>query len=120
MQNLANLKKQVMSKSCSQFGKIQNDDANPYYPLRHARPDHLRQTLDCLRENQVRLIYAFSDGPHTPDKAAAVGEVRNMLRTIDWFEVVLCERETNLGLGDPSLPALRKCWASIKCNYLSG
>jgi hypothetical protein len=28
-----------------------------------------------------------------------VAEVRDILRSIDWCEVILCERETNLGLG---------------------
>lgn len=44
-------------------------------------------------------MYAFSDGPRTSDKAPAVARVREMLRAIDWCEVLLCERETNLGLG---------------------
>ena len=71
----------------------------PIVLFTYARPDLLRQTLDCLRENQVPFLYAFSDGPRTPDKVPAVTQVRNMLRGIDWCEVVLCERETNLGLG---------------------
>ncbi|MGA2585581.1 MAG: hypothetical protein ABSF88_00935 [Candidatus Aminicenantales bacterium] len=71
----------------------------PIILFAYARPDHLRQTLDCLRENQVPLIYAFSDGPRTPDKTLAVAQVRDMLRDINWCEVILCERETNLGLG---------------------
>ena len=71
----------------------------PIILFAYARPDHLRQTLDCLQENKIPLIYAFSDGPRTPDKASAVAQVRDMLRAIDWCEVVLCERETNLGLG---------------------
>jgi len=71
----------------------------PIILFAYARPDHLRQTLDCLRENQVSLIYAFSDGPRTPEKAPAVAQVRDMLRAINWCEVILCERETNLGLG---------------------
>lgn len=33
------------------------------------------------------------------DKAPSVTQVRKMLRAINWCEVVLCERETNLGLG---------------------
>lgn len=71
----------------------------PIILFAYARPDHLRQTVECLRENHVPLIYAFSDGPRAPDKAPAVAQVREMLRAIDWCEVVLCERETNLGLG---------------------
>ena len=65
----------------------------------YARPDYLRRTLDSLRATHVPLIYAFSDGPRTPGKAPAVAEVRYMLRAIDWCEAVLCERETNFGLG---------------------
>ena len=48
----------------------------------YARPDHLRRTLNCLQENQVPLIYAFSDGPRTPDKAPLVAQVREILRSI--------------------------------------
>ena len=65
----------------------------------YARPDHLRRTLACLRANQVPLIYAFSDGPGSSDKAPLVAEVRDILSRIDWCEVVLCEREGNWGLG---------------------
>lgn len=81
---------------------IKIDEMNCVIPIilfAYARPDHLYRTLDCLRANNVPLIYAFSDGPRTPDKAHAVAQVRDMLRAIDWCEVVLCERETNLGLG---------------------
>jgi hypothetical protein len=65
----------------------------------YSRPNHLSQTLDSLRENQVPLIYAFSDGPCTQDLTPAVVQVRDMLRAIDWCEVIVCERENNLGLG---------------------
>lgn len=65
----------------------------------YARPDHLSRTLDSLRANQVPLIYAYSDGPRTPEKQQAVAEVRELLRAIDWCEVVLTERQENWGLG---------------------
>ncbi|MGB4333620.1 MAG: methyltransferase, TIGR04325 family [Chromatiaceae bacterium] len=65
----------------------------------YARPDHLRRTLACLRENHVPLIYAFCDGPKTPDKDHLVNEARSLLRGIDWCEVILCERDDNWGLG---------------------
>ncbi len=74
-------------------------DIVPVVLFAYARPDHLQQCLDCLKANRVPLVYAFSDGPRTPDGVAAVAQVRKLLRTIDWCEVVLCERETNLGLG---------------------
>ena len=65
----------------------------------YSRPDHLRRLLTCLRENSVPLIYAFADGPKTPDLAERVKEVRSILHTIDWCEVNIVERTTNLGLG---------------------
>jgi putative methyltransferase (TIGR04325 family) len=63
------------------------------------RPQHLIRTLECLRSDQVPLIYAFSDAPRSPAAAAVVSEVRSLLGAVDWCELVLCERTENLGLG---------------------
>jgi GT2 family glycosyltransferase len=63
----------------------------PVVLFAYARPDHLRRTLGCLRENQVPLIYVFSDGPRTLDKAPLVAQVREILRGIDWCEIIRCE-----------------------------
>ncbi len=65
----------------------------------YARPKHLRQTLDSLRANHVPLLYAFSDGPGSLENQEAVERVRSTLRGIDWCQVILVEREENLGLG---------------------
>ena len=80
----------------------------PIILFAYARPDHLRETLNCLRENRVPLIYAFSDGPRTTDKISLVNQVRDMLRAIDWCEVILVEREINLGLGTSILSGVTK------------
>lgn len=71
----------------------------PIVLFTYARPDHLRRTLSCLRDNRVPLIYAFSDGPRIPEKAGIVEQVRTILRGVDWCDLVLYEREENLGLG---------------------
>lgn len=71
----------------------------PVVLFAYARPHHLRRTLECLRENRVPRIYAFCDGPKTPEKATAVGEVRALLRQVDWCDLRLVERQRNLGLG---------------------
>lgn len=71
----------------------------PIVLFAYARPDHLQKTIACLRENQVPLIYAFSDGARTPEKQPAINEVRRLLRAVDWSELVLIERPQNLGLG---------------------
>ena len=71
----------------------------PVVLLAYARPVHLARVLACLRENAVPLLYAFADGAKGPADAAAVAEVRAMLRAVDWCEVRLTERAENFGLG---------------------
>ena len=71
----------------------------PVVLLAYARPAHLARVLACLRENRVPLIHAFADGAKGPADAAAVREVRAMLRAVDWCDLRLVERDANLGLG---------------------
>src|SRR5579859_541780 len=71
----------------------------PAVVFAYNRPQHLRQTLNCLGRDHVPLIYAFSDGPRTSVEAPMVREVREILHGTDWCEVILCERPENLGLG---------------------
>jgi hypothetical protein len=71
----------------------------PVVLFSYARPQYLKQTLACLRENNVPLIYAFSDGPKTPEIQSRVYEVRATLHQVDWCEIHITEREKNLGLG---------------------
>jgi hypothetical protein len=72
---------------------------SPVVLFAYARPEHLARTLESLRANAVPLIYAFSDGPRDDGKVSAVEAVRKILRAVDWTEVKLVERPTNLGLG---------------------
>jgi len=71
----------------------------PVILFAYTRIDLLQQTLECLRVDQVPLIYAFSDGPKTPADAENVNLVRQILRKIDWCELHLVERDQNYGLG---------------------
>lgn len=71
----------------------------PVVLFAHARPEHLRQVLASLRENQVPRMIAYSDGPRNPAEAERVAEVRARLRAVDWAELTLVERPNNLGLG---------------------
>ncbi len=63
------------------------------------RPELLARLLRSLRDNAVPRIHAFSDGPRTPADVDAVSQVRDLLRGIDWCQVVITERPTNMGLG---------------------
>lgn len=71
----------------------------PVVLFAYARPEHLRKTLACLKENKVPKIYIYTDIAGTPDKELAVKEVRNIIREINWCETVVTERSVNLGLG---------------------
>lgn len=71
----------------------------PVVVFAYARPAHLARALACLRENGVPLIEAFADGAKGTADAAAVAEVRAMLRAVDWCDLRLTERKENFGLG---------------------
>ncbi len=74
-------------------------NAIPVILFAYARPAHLARVLADLRANGVPLILAYSDGAKSDADAAAVREVRSLLRAVDWCEVRLTARDTNLGLG---------------------
>lgn len=78
---------------------VHSGPAIPVVLFAYARPDLLARTLACLRENEVPRIIAFSDGPRAEEQSQAVDKVRRMLRAVEWCELELHERESNLGLG---------------------
>jgi len=86
----------------------------PVILFAYARPDHIRRTLESLRENNVPIIYIFSDGPKTPDKEPAVQEVRKILHEIDWCKTIITEREKNLGLGRSILTGVTEVFQKEK------
>lgn len=65
----------------------------------YKRPWHLIKSLESLKKNKVPMIYAFSDGARTLDVKPSVDAVRDILKSIDWCDVKLIERESNYGLG---------------------
>ena len=79
-------------------GRAQRHEV-PVALFAHARPEHLRRTLDCLRRNRVPRIYAFSDGPKTAAHQETIDQVRRLLHAVDWCEITVVARPENLGLG---------------------
>ena len=75
----------------------------PIVLFAYARPDHLKRILDCLKENQVPLIYAFCDGAKSSNDDEWVEKTRKLLHQVDWCEIQITEREKNLGLGQSIL-----------------
>lgn len=75
------------------------DPVIPVVLFAHARPQHLKQVLRALQENHVTRIIAYSDGARNQTEAARVGDVRRLLREVDWADLTLVERAQNLGLG---------------------
>jgi SAM-dependent methyltransferase len=63
------------------------------------RVDLLERTLAALRQNDVPVIYAFSDGPRTAADIPNVDAVRRVLRGVTWTEIEIVERTQNFGLG---------------------
>jgi hypothetical protein len=71
----------------------------PIILFAYARPQHLANTLDCLKRNKVPLIYAFSDGPKETDIAKEVAQVRTILQAVNWCDIIIDEKQGNSGLG---------------------
>ena len=71
----------------------------PVVLFAYNRPRHLQRTLESLKQNRVPLIYAFCDGPKSSDDVEKVSEVHRILHEVDWCEIHITRRETNLGLG---------------------
>jgi ubiquinone/menaquinone biosynthesis C-methylase UbiE len=78
----------------------------------YRRDDVLAETLDALRKNRVRRIYAFSDGPKGRDDTPGVAAVRDRLAAIDWAEVKIVTRRHNLGLGRSILAGMQQMFAA--------
>lgn len=72
----------------------------------YARPDHLERVLAALRANEVPLILAFADGSKGEADRERVATVRRLLRAVDWCELRIEERPTNVGLGRNILSAV--------------
>jgi hypothetical protein len=66
------------------------------------RPDHLRRTVEGLRENTLACqsdLHIFSDGTKSGDSSNEVEEVRRFIHKIDGFRsVTIVERPRNFGL----------------------
>lgn len=66
------------------------------------RADHLAQTIEALKSNQLASatdLYVFSDGPRSVSDKSAVGEVRSLLNYLTGFKsVTLRLSEVNKGL----------------------
>ena len=62
------------------------------------RPKQLKQTLDCLKNNNIDLLYIFIDGPRGDPDKRGIGEVGAIVKEIKWTKVVIKKRKINLGL----------------------
>lgn len=82
--------------------QVQNFGLAPIALFVYKRPEHTRMTVEALRANylaQQSDLFVFSDGAKDAAGAAAVAEVRKLIRSIDGFKsVTITEREQNLGL----------------------
>lgn len=75
--------------------------SNPPVPIAffaYARPDYLERSLECLKREQVPLVYAFCDAPRYENDQPWVDEVRARIHKIDFCDIRIIERETNFGL----------------------
>ena len=73
--------------------------APPVALFAYKRADLLARTLAAVRSPSVPVVYAFSDAPKTDADVEGVAAVRRVLAAVDWTQVRVVERATNMGLG---------------------
>jgi len=83
----------------------------PVAVVAYNRPDHTRQVLDALRDYGVDKLYLFADATKKPEHQESVGQVRELLRSVNWTDTELIERETNFGLAKSIVGAANHVFA---------
>jgi len=75
------------------------NDVIPVVIFAYSRVDLLRRLLESLKNDEVPLLYFFSDGARNDFDKVKVEEVRKAINEVNWCNKVVFEHETNLGLG---------------------
>jgi hypothetical protein len=71
----------------------------PVVVFAYTRVRLLQQLLQCLKRDQVPLLYVFCDAPKSERDRAATEAVQELVQAIDWCDVRVTLRPSNLGLG---------------------
>ncbi|MBE9082834.1 hypothetical protein IQ278_11990 [Tolypothrix sp. LEGE 11397] len=75
------------------------DNIIPVILFAYRRPDVVSQVLEAFRNDSIPLLIVFCDGAKGDKDASEVEEVRHLIRSIDWCETVVVEKDSNSGLG---------------------
>jgi 2OG-Fe(II) oxygenase superfamily/Glycosyl transferase family 2 len=86
----------------------------PVVVFAYNRADLLRQLLESLKNDEIPLLYVFSDGAKNDVDKPKIQEVRSTINEIDWCEKIVIEQERNLGLGKSVLFGVSKVLSTHK------
>lgn len=64
------------------------------------RSEQLKETLNCLKENNIKLLYVFADGPRDDNDLIGTKKVRDIIDSIKWTKVVKFYSDKNKGLSE--------------------
>lgn len=64
------------------------------------RYEDLPETINCLKANNISILYVFADGPRNDDDEANVAKVRELIDAIDWVKIEKVYQEKNKGLSE--------------------
>lgn len=62
------------------------------------RPTQLKETLECLKDNYIDLLYVFADGPRDKSDKEGVTQVRKLIDEIKWVKTKKFYSNQNKGL----------------------
>lgn len=89
-------------------------DIIPVVVFAYNRADLLGQLLESLKNDNVPLLYFFSDGARSHEDEPKVLAVRVAINEVNWCEKIIIEQERNLGLGKSVLFGVSKVLANHK------
>jgi glycosyltransferase involved in cell wall biosynthesis len=76
------------------------------------RPDHARQTIEALKENELSVesdLIIFADGPKNSGAQAKVNEVRELIKNVSGFRsLTIHESPNNKGLANSIIDGVTK------------
>ncbi len=79
----------------------------PVLLITYNRPSHTVKVLEALKENDVKNLFIFSDGPKSEEDLCSLYETRLLFQKIDWTTPTIIEQDKNLGLATSVITAVK-------------
>lgn len=80
------------------ISEANNKESTPVVLFVFNRQIQLEKCLENLKQNNIKLLYIFGDGPRDQEDAKKIKAVKMIIKNIDWADTRVTFRDRNLGL----------------------